>query len=126
MRTSQNTIDIRGSRVAEAEGDLERAIASATASGILWVIHGKGTGRLRQGVHEFLQRHPQVERFELAPQKGRRGWGNNCLFNLSKYTPIRGGQCPPYNTYKYIHKILRVSILRNSQTKYWRIILCYR
>ncbi len=68
VRTSQNTIDLRGSRVTNAEVDLEKAIASATESGILWIIHGKGTGRLREGVHEFLQRHPQVERFELAPQ----------------------------------------------------------
>ncbi len=69
IRTANNTLDIRGSRVANAEVDLEQAIAAATESGVLWVIHGKGTGRLRQGVHEFLQRHPQVARFELAPQK---------------------------------------------------------
>ncbi|MCU0538232.1 MAG: Smr/MutS family protein [Hydrococcus sp. Prado102] len=68
VRTSQNTVDIRGSRVAEAEVDLEKAISKATESGVLWVIHGKGTGRLRQGIHEFLQQHPQVERFEIAPQ----------------------------------------------------------
>ncbi|MGK7881726.1 MAG: endonuclease MutS2 [Crocosphaera sp.] len=69
IRTSKNTIDIRGSRVAEAEADLENAIAQATDSGILWIIHGKGTGKLRQGVHEFLKRHPQIARFELAAQK---------------------------------------------------------
>jgi DNA mismatch repair protein MutS2 len=69
VRTSQNTLDIRGSRVDNAEVDIESAIARALESGVLWIIHGKGTGRLRQGVHEFLQRHPQVERFELAPQK---------------------------------------------------------
>ncbi|MEM9273216.1 MAG: endonuclease MutS2, partial [Cyanobacteria bacterium P01_F01_bin.143] len=69
VRTSQNTLDIRGSRVANAEVDLESAIAKATESGMLWIIHGKGTGRLRQGVHEFLQRHPQVEKYELASQK---------------------------------------------------------
>ncbi|WP_124976144.1 endonuclease MutS2, partial [Aphanothece sacrum] len=68
IRTSQNTLDIRGSRVADAESDLEKAIAIAIMSGVLWVIHGKGTGKLRQGVHEFLSRHPQVDRFELAPQ----------------------------------------------------------
>ncbi|MDJ0578844.1 endonuclease MutS2 [Crocosphaera sp.] len=69
IRTSKNTIDIRGSRVAEAEADLENAIAQATDSGVLWIIHGKGTGKLRQGVHEFLKRHPQIARFELAAQK---------------------------------------------------------
>ena len=68
VRTSQNTVDIRGNRVMEAESALEKAISQATQSGILWVIHGKGTGKLRQGVHEFLGQHPQVERFEIAPQ----------------------------------------------------------
>jgi len=66
IQTSKNTLDIRGSRVADAETDLERAIAQAANSGVLWVIHGKGTGRLRDGVHEFLQRHPQIDHFELA------------------------------------------------------------
>jgi DNA mismatch repair protein MutS2 len=68
VRTSKNTIDIRGSRVANAEVDLESAIATATESGVLWIIHGKGTGKLREGVHDFLTRHPQVARFKLAPQ----------------------------------------------------------
>ncbi|MEA5509273.1 endonuclease MutS2 [Crocosphaera sp. UHCC 0190] len=68
IRTSQNTIDIRGSRVDEAESDLENAIAKATTSGVLWIIHGKGTGKLRAGVHEFLKRHPQIDKFELATQ----------------------------------------------------------
>ncbi|MFB6275028.1 MAG: endonuclease MutS2 [Halothece sp.] len=67
VRTEQNTLDIRGYRVAQAESQLENAIRSQT-SGALWVIHGKGTGKLRQGVQEFLKQHPQVERFETAPQ----------------------------------------------------------
>lgn len=65
IRTSQNTIDLRGSRVADAEIELERAIAAATGD-VLWIIHGKGTGQLRQGVHEFLQQHPQISHYELA------------------------------------------------------------
>ena len=71
VRTSQNTLDLRGSRVANAEMELDRAIATMAASGTgsLWIIHGKGTGKLRQGVQEFLQSHPQVDRFELASQK---------------------------------------------------------
>ncbi|MFP4297791.1 MAG: endonuclease MutS2 [Spirulinaceae cyanobacterium] len=68
VRTSQNTLDIRGSRVTNAEPEIEAAINKALDSGTLWIIHGKGTGRLREGVQDFLQRHPQVERFELAPQ----------------------------------------------------------
>ncbi|NJO76097.1 MAG: endonuclease MutS2 [Leptolyngbyaceae cyanobacterium RM1_406_9] len=65
IRTSRNTIDIRGSRVADAEVVLERAIASAEP-GAIWIIHGHGTGKLRQGVHKFLKQHPQVSRYELA------------------------------------------------------------
>jgi DNA mismatch repair protein MutS2 len=45
---------------------LEKAIAQAMDAGCLWIIHGKGTGRLRDGVHEFLKQHPLIERFELA------------------------------------------------------------
>ena len=69
VRTSKNTLDIRGSRVNNAEIEIDNAIARAIESGGLWIIHGKGTGRLRQGVHDYLQRHPQVEKFELAEQK---------------------------------------------------------
>lgn len=68
VRTKRNTIDIRGKRIDEAESALEPAIAKATDGGVLWIIHGKGTGRLRQGVHDFLQRHPQVARFAIAAQ----------------------------------------------------------
>ncbi|BAQ61680.1 recombination inhibitory protein MutS2 [Geminocystis sp. NIES-3708] len=68
VRTSQNTIDIRGKRVHLAEPLLEKAIANATEIGSLWIIHGKGTGSLRTGVHEFLTNHPQVTNFELAKQ----------------------------------------------------------
>jgi DNA mismatch repair protein MutS2 len=69
IRTSTNTVDIRGQRVANAEGEIERAIAKAYQSGIMWIIHGKGTGKLREGVHEFLKTHPQVDRIELAGEK---------------------------------------------------------
>ncbi len=66
IRTSRNTFDIRGSRVADAEVVLEQAIAAA--QGPVWIIHGHGTGKLRQGVHEWLKQHPRIERFELAAQ----------------------------------------------------------
>jgi DNA mismatch repair protein MutS2 len=69
VRTSNNTLDIRGQRVDNAELEINNAIAKAIEAGVLWIIHGKGTGRLRQGVHEYLQRHSQVEKFELASQK---------------------------------------------------------
>lgn len=73
IRTSQNTVDLRGSRVADAEIVLDRAIAQAQGEP-LWIIHGHGTGKLRQGVHTFLQQNPRVSRFEpAAPEDGGTG-----------------------------------------------------
>ncbi len=69
IRTSTNTVDVRGQRVMNAETEIERAIGRAYQSGIMWVIHGKGTGKLREGVQEFLSHHPQVARFESAGEK---------------------------------------------------------
>lgn len=66
IRTSKNTIDLRGKRVADAEIILDKAIAEAPRA--IWVIHGHGTGKLRQGVQEFLRQHPRVKSYEAAPQ----------------------------------------------------------
>jgi DNA-nicking Smr family endonuclease len=38
------------------------------------VIHGKGTGALKKGVHGFLKRCPMVRSFKEAPP-GAGGWG---------------------------------------------------
>ena len=66
IRTSQNTLDLRGYRVAAAEVALEDEIAQA--QGPIWIIHGHGTGKLRQGVQAYLKQHPQVARYEAAAQ----------------------------------------------------------
>ncbi len=66
IRTSNNTIDVRGQRVDAAVISVDRAMNAAHASGILWVIHGKGTGKLREGIHDFLNSHAQVTKVALA------------------------------------------------------------
>lgn len=38
------------------------------------VIHGKGSGTLREGVHRLLERLPEVESFRLGDQTSG-GWG---------------------------------------------------
>ena len=70
VRTSQNTLDLRGCWVSDAEIKIENAIADGILKGlnVLWIIHGKGTGKLREGVHNFLKQNSNIESFELAPQ----------------------------------------------------------
>ena len=41
---------------------------------VVRVVHGKGTGALRKGVHALLARLPEVERFESAG-RGSGDWG---------------------------------------------------
>lgn len=61
-------IDIRGQRAAEVNDALERYVHDAYLSGLPWIriIHGKGTGALRQVVREHLQNNPVVARSEAA------------------------------------------------------------
>ncbi len=66
IRTTRNTLDLRGSKVADAEIEIDRFLAAADTR--IWVIHGHGTGKLRRGVQDFLKQHPQVSRFEPAEQ----------------------------------------------------------
>ena len=58
-------------------GDLIREyVAECRARRILRIriIHGKGTGQLRQGVHALLRKMAEVESYQLAgPALG--GWG---------------------------------------------------
>ncbi|MFS8851922.1 endonuclease MutS2 [Synechococcus sp. R5-16] len=73
LRTSQNTLDLRGKTVADAEAILEQHFAQAPP-GPVWIIHGHGTGRLKAGVQAYLQNHPRVQRFSAAdPEDGGTG-----------------------------------------------------
>jgi DNA mismatch repair protein MutS2 len=62
-------IDIRGNRAAEIEGLLEGYLHEAYLGGLpmVRIIHGKGTGALRQVVRDLLRTSPIVERQESAP-----------------------------------------------------------
>jgi DNA mismatch repair protein MutS2 len=61
-------INVIGLRVDEALPIVEKAIDQALLSGLpsIGIIHGKGTGRLRKGIWEFLTGHPLVRRFQLG------------------------------------------------------------
>lgn len=61
-------IDVRGMTVFEAEAVLGKFIDDAVFTGLskILVIHGKGTGALRQGLQDYLKQHRSVLRVSFA------------------------------------------------------------
>ncbi|MBI1933516.1 MAG: endonuclease MutS2 [Ignavibacteriales bacterium] len=61
-------IDIRGRKPEEIEFELIKFIDSAALSNLknIEIIHGKGTGVLRETVHTILKNHEMVASFEFA------------------------------------------------------------
>lgn len=66
---ARSQVDLRGQRVDEALADVTRFIDEAVAANLnkVEILHGKGTGALREAVHEYLATSPVVASFEAAP-----------------------------------------------------------
>ncbi|GAB4498446.1 MAG: endonuclease MutS2 [Anaerolineales bacterium] len=64
-------LDLRGQRVDDALDALDRYLDSAYLAGLPWarIIHGKGTGRLREAIRQDLQNHPHIHSFEAGGEK---------------------------------------------------------
>jgi len=60
-----STLNLIGKRVEESRVELEGYLDQAMMAGMtkVEIIHGFGTGRLRQGIHEFLQQLPYVAKY---------------------------------------------------------------
>ena len=61
-------INLLGNTVDEAVNKLEKYLDDAMIAGLssVRVVHGKGTGALRKGVHEYLRRQKFVKSYKLA------------------------------------------------------------
>ena len=61
-------IDVRGERADDACNRVDRYLNDAYLGSLPWVrvIHGKGTGALRQAIRDLLAASPMVQRFEAA------------------------------------------------------------
>jgi DNA mismatch repair protein MutS2 len=76
VENDQRELKLIGMRVDEALAELEPFINHAHAAGLreVRVIHGLGSGRLRDAVREELERHPLVEEYRPGePHEGRDG-----------------------------------------------------
>lgn len=74
VRSSQTShvdpqLDLRGKRYEEALNEVDQYIDAAILAGYpqVRIVHGKGTGALRQGITKYLQNHRSVASFEFAP-----------------------------------------------------------
>lgn len=66
-------LDLRGVRYEPAMAELDRFIDKALLNNLssVEIIHGKGTGAIRQGVQEYLRSHRQVQSFKFTgPDQG--------------------------------------------------------
>lgn len=63
-------LDLRGQRYEEAMTNLDQYIDAALLAGYaqVTIVHGLGTGAIRNGVTQYLQRNRQVKKFGFAPQ----------------------------------------------------------
>ena len=61
-------IDVRGMLVNEAESVVGKFLDDAQLAGLkeILIIHGKGTGALRTGLHDFLKNNGSVAKFSVA------------------------------------------------------------
>ncbi|TWT26319.1 endonuclease MutS2 [Planomicrobium sp. CPCC 101110] len=69
-------LDLRGERYEDALARVEKYIDDALLSNYhqVSIIHGKGTGALRQGVQQYLKKHPRVKSYRFG-EAGEGGSG---------------------------------------------------
>jgi DNA mismatch repair protein MutS2 len=92
---SASQTDLRGMTVEEAIDELTRSMDSALLSGAicLRVIHGHGTGRLKEAIRKELKRWKQV----VAQKPGSRGEGGDGVTIVWFEAPpkVDADQMPP-------------------------------
>lgn len=61
-------INIIGLNVLEAEPIIDKYLDDCIQAKLteVRIVHGKGSGKLREGVHSFLKKHPHVKSFRLG------------------------------------------------------------
>ena len=63
-----NEVNVIGLNVDEAICIIDKYLDDCflTSLNTIRIVHGKGTGKLRQGIHTFLKKHPHVKSFRLG------------------------------------------------------------
>lgn len=77
IETARFELDVMGMRVEEALVEVEKLLDQAMLSGLSFVriLHGKGSGALRDGIRNYLRDHGAVQSLKDAPvEAGGDGW----------------------------------------------------
>ncbi len=63
-----NEINVIGLTVLEATPIIDKYLDDARLSKLetVRIVHGKGTGKLKSGIHDFLKKHPHVKSFRMG------------------------------------------------------------
>ena len=61
-------INVIGLNIEEATQIVDKYLDDANLSKLetVRIVHGKGTGKLRTGIHSFLKKHPHVKTFRMG------------------------------------------------------------
>lgn len=75
IQSVKTEVDLRGMNLEEAMSEVDNFLDRSVMNGVsvVTLIHGKGTGILRNGIQTMLRKHPHVESFRT----GRFGEGEN-------------------------------------------------
>ena len=67
-KTATSEINVIGLTVEEATLVVDKFLDDAALSHLstVRIVHGKGTGALRTGIHQFLKRHPHVASYRIG------------------------------------------------------------
>lgn len=67
-KTATTEINVIGQNVEEATFVIDKFLDDSSLAGLktVRIVHGKGTGKLRKGIHEFLRNHPHVASYRLG------------------------------------------------------------
>ena len=68
IKTISSEINVIGQNVDEACFTIDKYLDNCVLSSLpsIRIVHGKGTGALRNGIHKFLKTHPHVKSFRLG------------------------------------------------------------
>ncbi|ERI90793.1 MutS2 family protein [Clostridiales bacterium oral taxon 876 str. F0540] len=68
LKTVSSSVDLRGMDSEEAIYTTDKYLDDAYRAGLqaVTVVHGKGTGILRQAINEMLRKHPHVKNFRIG------------------------------------------------------------